>query len=137
MSDLPCKLLEKSSANYDKIRGLFHFLGVKFMSSRYSHKKLADAGNATRNIHFGIEPDPVTGAILPPIYQTATYAQEAVGVNKGHTYTRSSNPTVATLEKKLAGIEYAAGAVAFATGLAATTTLIMSLLQQGDHIVCS
>ena len=107
------------------------------MSSRYSHKKLADAGNATRNIHFGIEPDPVTGAILPPIYQTATYAQEAVGVNKGHTYTRSSNPTVATLEKKLAGIEYAAGAVAFATGLAATTTLIMSLLQQGDHIVCS
>ncbi len=69
------------------------------MSSRYSHKKLADAGNATRNIHFGIEPDPVTGAILPPIYQTATYAQEAVGVNKGHTYTRSSNPTVATLEK--------------------------------------
>lgn len=107
------------------------------MSSRYSHKKLADAGNATRNIHFGIEPDPVTGAILPPIYQTATYAQEAVGVNKGHTYTRSSNPTVATLEKKLAGIEYATGAVAFATGLAATTTLIMSLLQQGDHIVCS
>lgn len=107
------------------------------MSSRYSHKKLADAGNATRNIHFGIEPDPVTGAILPPIYQTATYAQEAVGVNKGHTYTRSSNPTVATLEKKLAGIEYAAGAVAFATGLAATTTLIMSLLEQGDHIVCS
>ena len=107
------------------------------MSSRYSHKKLANAGNATRNIHFGIEPDPVTGAILPPIYQTATYAQEAVGVNKGHTYTRSSNPTVATLEKKLAGIEYATGAVAFATGLAATTTLIMSLLQQGDHIVCS
>lgn len=107
------------------------------MSSRYSHKKLADAGNATRNIHFGVEPDPVTGAILPPIYQTATYAQEAVGVNKGHTYTRSSNPTVATLEKKLAGIEYAAGAVAFATGLAATTTLIMSLLEQGDHIVCS
>ncbi len=107
------------------------------MSSRYSHKKLADAGNATRNIHFGVEPDPVTGAILPPIYQTATYAQEAVGVNKGHTYTRSSNPTVATLEKKLAGIEYAAGAVAFATGLAATTTLIMSMLEQGDHIVCS
>ena len=107
------------------------------MSSRYSHKKLADAGNATRNIHFGIEPDPVTGAILPPIYQTATYAQEAVGVNKGHTYTRSSNPTVATLEKKLAGIEYAAGAIAFATGLAATTALVMSLMKSGEHIVCS
>ncbi len=137
MSDLPRKLLEKLCAIYDKIRGLFHFLGSRFMSSRYSHKKLADAGNATRNIHFGVEPDPVTGAILPPIYQTATYAQEAVGVNKGHTYTRSSNPTVATLEKKLAGIEYAAGTVAFATGLAATTTLIMSMLEQGDHIVCS
>ncbi|MDQ5948749.1 MAG: cystathionine gamma-lyase, partial [Pseudomonadota bacterium] len=69
--------------------------------------------------------------------QTATYAQEAVGVNKGHTYSRSSNPTVATLEKKLAGIEYAAGAIAFATGLAATTALIMSLMKAGEHIVCS
>lgn len=107
------------------------------MSSRYSQKKLANAGNATRNIHFGVEPDPVTGSILPPIYQTATYAQEAVGVNKGHTYSRSSNPTVATLEKKLAGIEYAVGAIAFATGLAATTALVMSLMKSGEHIVCS
>ncbi|MEN9946470.1 MAG: hypothetical protein RLZZ293_856, partial [Pseudomonadota bacterium] len=105
--------------------------------SRYANKNLDQAGNATRNIHFGIEPDPLTGAILPPIYQTATYAQEAVGENKGFTYTRSGNPTVATLEKKLAGLERARGAVAFATGLAATTNLIMSLLQQGDHIVCS
>lgn len=107
------------------------------MTSRYSNRDLSAAGNATRNIHFGVEPDPVTGAILPPIYQTATYAQEAVGVNKGHTYSRSSNPTVATLERKLAGIEYALGASAYATGLAATTTLIMALLQAGDHIVCS
>lgn len=75
------------------------------MTSRYSNRDLTNAGNATRNIHFGVEPDPVTGAILPPIYQTATYAQEAVGVNKGHTYSRSSNPTVATLERNLAGIE--------------------------------
>lgn len=107
------------------------------MSSRYNNKKLADAGIATRNIHFGVTPDPVTGAILPPIYQTATYAQEAVGVNKGHTYSRSSNPTVATLEAKLAGLEYAKGAVAFATGLAATTTLIMSTMVSGDHLICS
>ena len=107
------------------------------MTSRYSNLDLSNAGNATRNIHFGVEPDPLTGAILPPIYQTATYAQEAVGVNKGHTYSRSSNPTVATLEKKLAGIEYATGAIAFSTGLAATTALIMSLLKAGDHIVCS
>lgn len=107
------------------------------MTSRYSNRDLTNAGNATRNIHFGVEPDPVTGAILPPIYQTATYAQEAVGVNKGHTYSRSSNPTVATLERKLAGIEHALGAGAYATGLAATTTLIMALLKAGDHIVCS
>ncbi len=107
------------------------------MTSRYSNRDLTNAGNATRNIHFGVEPDPVTGAILPPIYQTATYAQEAVGVNKGHTYSRSSNPTVATLERKLAGIEHALGASAYATGLAATTTLIMALLKAGDHIVCS
>ncbi len=107
------------------------------MTSRYSNRDLTNAGNATRNIHFGVEPDPVTGAILPPIYQTATYAQEAVGVNKGHTYSRSSNPTVATLERKLAGIENALGASAYATGLAATTTLIMALLKAGDHIVCS
>ncbi len=106
-------------------------------ASRYSKKQLKHAGNSTRNIHFGVEPDPVTGALLPPIYQTATYAQEAVGVNKGHTYSRSSNPTVSTLEKKLAGIEDAGGAIAFATGLAATTALIMSILKQGDHIVCS
>lgn len=107
------------------------------MTSRYSNRDLTNAGNATRNIHFGVEPDPVTGAILPPIYQTATYAQEAVGVNKGHTYSRSSNPTVSTLERKLAGIENTLGASAYATGLAATTTLIMALLKAGDHIVCS
>lgn len=107
------------------------------MSSRYNRKKLAHAGVATRNIHLGVAPDPVTGAILPPIYQTATYAQEAVGVNKGHTYSRSSNPTVTTLEAKLAGIEYALGAVAFATGLAATTSLIMATMKQGDHLICS
>lgn len=107
------------------------------MSSRYNRKKLAHAGVATRNIHLGVVPDPVTGAILPPIYQTATYAQEAVGVNKGHTYSRSSNPTVTTLEAKLAGIEYALGAVAFATGLAATTSLIMATMKQGDHLICS
>ncbi len=105
--------------------------------SRYANKDLTKAGVATRNIHYGVDPDPITGAILPPIYQTTTYAQEAVGVNKGHTYSRSSNPTVSMLEHKLAGIEYAKGAYAFSTGLAATTALIMAILRQGDHIVCS
>jgi cystathionine beta-lyase/cystathionine gamma-synthase len=105
--------------------------------SRYDNKDLTMAGVATRNIHYGINPDPLTGAMTPPIYQTTTYAQEAVGVNKGHTYSRSSNPTVSVLEAKLAGIEYAKGAYAYATGLAATTALIMSTLRQGDHIICS
>lgn len=105
--------------------------------SRYNNKPLEHAGVATRNIHYGVTPDPVTGAILPPIYQTATYAQEAVGVNKGHTYSRSSNPTVATLEQKLAGVEFATGAIAYATGLAATSALIMALVKQGEHIVSS
>ena len=57
------------------------------MVSRYENKDLSQAGAMTLGIHNGTVPDPVTGAILPPIYQTATYAQEAVGVNKGHTYT--------------------------------------------------
>lgn len=105
--------------------------------SRYNNKKLDTAGDATRNIHYGTTPDPVTGAILPPIYQTATYAQEAVGVNNGHTYSRSSNPTVSTLEARIAGVEHATGALAFATGLAATTALFMAVLSSGDHIVCS
>lgn len=105
--------------------------------SRYSNKKLDAAGDATRNIHCGVSPDPLTGAILPPIYQTATYAQEAVGVNKGHTYSRSSNPTVSMLESKIASVEHANHAIAYATGLAATTALFMALLSSRDHIVCS
>lgn len=105
--------------------------------SRYENKDLTKSGVATRNIHLGVNPDPVTGAMTPPIYQTSTYAQEAVGVNKGHTYSRSSNPSVSMLEAKLAGIEYAKYALAFSTGLAATSALIMATLRQGDHIICS
>ena len=105
--------------------------------SRYTNKDLSKVGIATKLIHAGSYPDPVTGAILTPIYQTATYAQEAVGSDKGHTYSRSSNPTVSVLEDKLAQLENAAGAICFATGMAATTTLFTSLLKSGDHVVCS
>ena len=107
------------------------------MSNRYAKKNLTNSKLATKNIHCGSIPDPVTGAILTPIYQTATYAQEAVGKDKGHTYSRTSNPTVSVLEKKLAGIEGAAGAICFATGMAATTTLFLSLLAKDEHIICS
>lgn len=106
-------------------------------TSRYANKNLTNSGISTRSIHSGYVPDPVTGSILTPIYQTSTYAQEAVGQDKGHTYSRASNPTVSVLEKKLAGIEGVSGAICFSTGMAATTTLLLSLLAKDDHIVCS
>lgn len=89
-------------------------------------------------IHAGVSPDPTTGAILTPIYQTTTYVQEAVGKDKGYTYTRSGNPTVSALEKKLASIEgVSQPAACFATGMAAITALFLACLKSGDHIICS
>ncbi len=94
-------------------------------------------GFSTRSIHAGISPDPTTGAILTPIFQTTTYVQEAVGVHKGYTYSRSANPTVLALEKNLGALDEVERAVCFSTGMAATTALCLTLLQSGDHIVCS
>ncbi len=91
----------------------------------------------TRCIHAGVEPDPVTGAIVTPIFQTTTYVQDAVGVHKGFTYSRSGNPTVKVLEKKLADLDHVENALCFATGMAAITTLCLTLLKSGDHVVCS
>ena len=91
----------------------------------------------TRLIHGGGGPDPSTGAILTPIHQVTTYVQEAVGVHKGFTYTRSGNPTVKALECVLAAAEGTTErAVAFSTGMAATTALFLSELAAGDHVVC-
>ncbi|MCZ6834731.1 MAG: PLP-dependent aspartate aminotransferase family protein [Planctomycetota bacterium] len=92
---------------------------------------------ATLAIHAGHEPDPFTGALLTPIYQTTTYRQEAVGVDRGYTYSRAGNPTVAALEKRLGALENAPPAVCFSTGMAATTALFFALLQSGDHVVVS
>jgi cystathionine beta-lyase/cystathionine gamma-synthase len=89
----------------------------------------------TRAIHAGQEPDPATGAVATPIYQTSTFAQEAVGVNKGYDYARVSNPTRTALEECLASLENAAHGHAFSSGLGATTS-IMHLLDPGDHVVC-
>ncbi len=91
----------------------------------------------TASIHAGVAPDPSTGAILTPIYQTTTFVQDAVGQDKGYTYTRSGNPTVAALEKKLGALEGVAPAACFATGMAAITALFLSELRSGDHIICS
>jgi cystathionine beta-lyase/cystathionine gamma-synthase len=88
----------------------------------------------TRAIHDGQAPDPTTGAITVPIYQTSTYAQEAVGENKGYDYSRVSNPTRAALQVCLASLEGAEHGVAFASGLAATTTL-MHLVNPGDRVI--
>ena len=88
----------------------------------------------TRAIHAGQEPDPTTGAITTPIYQTSTYVQEAVGVHKGYDYARVANPTRTALQECLASLEGAAHGHAFSSGLGAATTL-MHLLDPGDHVV--
>ncbi|MDP7002211.1 MAG: PLP-dependent aspartate aminotransferase family protein [Candidatus Thalassarchaeaceae archaeon] len=81
------------------------------------------------------KPDPTTGAIIPPLYQTATYVLEEIGRDKGFDYTRSSNPTRQELEKHLAAIEGGKHAIAFSSGMASADSC-MKLLRQGDHVVC-
>lgn len=88
----------------------------------------------TKAIHDGQEPDSQTGAVNVPIYLTSTYQQEAIGKHKGYEYSRTGNPTRAALEQALASIESGKFGLAFASGLAATTT-VLSLLKNGDHIV--
>jgi len=90
----------------------------------------------TRAIHAGQEPDEATGAVIVPIYQTSTYRQEEVGVHKGYDYSRTGNPTRTALETALASLEGGAWGLAFASGMAATTTM-MYLLRPGDHVVLS
>ncbi len=91
---------------------------------------------ATRAIHAGQEPEPATGAITVPIYQTSTYAQSAPGVHKGYDYSRTDNPTRTALQKALASLESANYCLAFSSGMGATATVLL-LLKQGDHVVSS
>ena len=88
----------------------------------------------TKAIHEGQKPDPQTGAVIVPIYLTSTYQQEAIGQHKGYEYSRTGNPTRQALEDALAALENGKFGLAFASGLAATTT-ILSLLKTGDHII--
>src|SRR2546430_16439145 len=88
----------------------------------------------TRAIHAGQEPDPTTGAITTPIYQTSTYVQEAVGEHKGYDYARVANPTRTALQVALASLENADHGIAFSSGLRATTT-IMHLVDPGQRVV--
>ena len=91
---------------------------------------------ATKFIHAGVEPDPSTGSIMTPIYQTSTYVQEAPGNNKGYEYARSQNPTRFALEKALAAIENGNYGLAFSSGVAATDAVI-KLLQPGDEVIAA
>ena len=87
-------------------------------------------------IHAGQTPDPATGAIITPIYQTSTYVQEGLGKHKGYEYARTQNPTRSALEANLAAIEGGKAAFCFASGMAATAALL-TLLQSGDHVVAT
>jgi cystathionine gamma-lyase len=99
--------------------------------SHVTHKP----GISTLAIHGGQSPDPTTGAVMTPIYQTSTYAQEALGKNKGYEYARTHNATRAALERNLAALEGARHGLCYASGLAATNTLVQTL-DAGDHVVC-
>jgi cystathionine beta-lyase/cystathionine gamma-synthase len=94
---------------------------------------------STKQIHAGVEPDPLTGAILTPIYQTTTYVQESVEkyMARGYSYSRSGNPTVRALEKKLAVLEGGADAACFSAGMAAIQAVLQAFLNAGDHAVVS
>lgn len=110
------------------------------MSDQTSESAPGDAesrsGFATRVIHAGQHPDPSTGAVMPPIYATSTYAQSSPGVHQGFEYSRSQNPTRFAYERCVADLEDGRRGFAFASGLAATATLL-ELLAPGDHVVAS
>ncbi len=90
---------------------------------------------ATKAVHVGQDPDPSTGATIPPIYATSTYTQAAPGKHKGYEYSRSGNPTRDRLQECLAALEGGEKCAAFASGLAATNTLLQALLKSGDSLV--
>ncbi len=93
-------------------------------------------GFATTAIHAGQEPDPTTGSVAVPIYQTSTYVQDALGQHKGYEYARTQNPTRIALEKNLAALEGGLAAHCFASGMAAIDT-VLKLLKAGDHVIVS
>jgi cystathionine gamma-lyase/cystathionine beta-lyase/cystathionine gamma-lyase/homocysteine desulfhydrase len=98
-------------------------------------KKNKQAGFATRAIHDGQQPDPLTGAVNVPIYLSSTYVQQGIGENKGYEYSRVSNPTRDRLEENLASLEGGVAARVFGSGMAAINA-IASMLKSGDHVVC-
>src|SRR6201988_2420045 len=106
------------------------------MYRRQIVKLKANARFSTVCLHAGQEPDPSTGAIVTPIYQTSTYVQEELGRHKGYEYARTQNPTRAALEGNVAAMEKGKAAFAFASGMAAIHA-VTTLLSSGDHIIVS
>src|SRR5829696_6168747 len=96
----------------------------------------APMGFATDCIHAGQEPDPTTGAVTMPIYQTSTYVQEGIGKHKGYEYARTQNPTRRALEKNLAVLEGGTDAYCYASGMAATNA-VLTLVKSGQRVVVS
>ncbi len=94
----------------------------------------AEGGFSTRAVHAGQHPDPLTGAVMTPIYQTSTYVQDGLGRHKGYEYARTQNPTREALERNVANLESAAFGFAFSSGLAAVDA-VLKLLSAGDHVV--
>jgi cystathionine gamma-lyase len=94
-----------------------------------------DTSFGTRAIHAGQRPDPLSGAIMTPIYQTSTYAQEGLGVNKGYEYARGKNPTREALERNIAALEGGRHGFAFSSGMGCLDS-IMKLFKAGDHVIC-
>mgnify|MGYP006279795245 CR=1 FL=1 len=109
------------------------------MSDSNSPEATSDgpSGFGTRAVHAGQAPDPATGAVMTPIYQSSTFAQSAPGEHKGYEYSRVSNPTRTALEKNLAGLENAEHGIAFASGVAGIDAILKGGLRPGDHVVAT
>jgi cystathionine beta-lyase/cystathionine gamma-synthase len=105
------------------------------MKDRQPSSHLQDLHLETLAVHAGVEPDPATGAVMTPIYQTSTYAQDDIGRHKGYDYSRTDNPTRTALQQALAALEGGAYALAFASGMAAIDTLLR-LIKPDEHVLC-
>ena len=108
-----------------------------FTEGSGSWDRTKEYGFDTVAVHSGVKPDPVSGAIITPIYQATTFVQESIEkyCEKGFSYSRSANPTVSDLEQRISALEGGAGAACFATGMAACCTIISTTMKQGDHAV--
>src|SRR3954468_3058126 len=121
---------------------MFHLLvctGSVSQSLKYIVKHLVSNNEmkfGTKAIHAGVEPDPTTGAIMTPIYQTSTYVQESPAKHKGYAYARGANPTRNTLQKSIAALENGKYGICFSSGMGATDAVI-KLLSPGDEVITS